>query len=187
MEIEIFDDLELRELQDESERRTHQAIASRLQLDRQLTYSVADTPMPYAEADNFTRAVYATVFDTVRKLAEYDKPVPNRILMLVQIGVENGWWTTDDLYVRYSGTMPDPILCRKPEGAGDYSERMVIIARWGDALLPFPDLVRAAAAKTAATVRQKVRAKIAELEAVLADPEAAAIEHLQAGRTGYYV
>lgn len=187
MEIEIYDDVELRELQDDIERRTHQTLAATLNLDRQLTHSAANAPMPYAEADNLTRAVYATVFDSARKLADYDKPLPNRILMLVQIGVENGWWTTDDLYVRSSSSMPDPILYRKPEGAGEYSDRMVIIARWGDALLPFADLVKTATERTAAVVRQKVRAKISELESVLADPEAAAIEHLRDGRTGYYV
>ena len=63
MEIEIFDDVELRELQDDVERRTHQALAGRLNLDRQLAHSASSAPMPYAEADNFTRAVYVTVFD----------------------------------------------------------------------------------------------------------------------------
>lgn len=186
MEIEIFEDIELRELQDETERRTHQALARSLSLDMQLACSSSGAPMPYSEADNFTRAVYITIFDRKIELARYAHPLPNRILMLIQIGIDNGWWSTGDLFVRWSSTVPDPILYRKPEGSNEYSDSMILIARWGDALVPFSELAKAATERMRALVQSVTREKIAELNARMEDPEAYAIGLLRDGRTGYY-
>ncbi|MBE0645387.1 MAG: hypothetical protein IH600_14990 [Bacteroidetes bacterium] len=167
MEIELFDDVELRELTDNTERLTHHALAESLNLDIQMEHSGNGVPCPYMEADKRTRAIYTTVFDQKTKLADYKQPIPTRVLMLIQIGLENGWWTTDDLWVRWSSTVADPILYRIPDGESSpqYSNRMILIARWADALLSFPELVKLAAEKIRTHSLSELREKAAKLQA----------------------
>lgn len=183
MEIEIYEDVELRELQDDTERRTHQAIASSLNLDTQMAFSSSDAPSPYTEVDSYTRAVYVAVFDQSAQLVAYKQPIPNRILMLIQIGVEHGWWQLEDLHVRWSGAVEDPVLYRKPEDAPSYSDRMILIARWGDALLPFPELAKKAVELARAKSGQQLREKIAILTSRLDNLDAEVAAAFAGGST----
>jgi hypothetical protein len=183
MEIEIYTDEVTPETIAPDEARAHHTLSEGLGLDLQIAASKegAAHPIPVRPLNKEEKAVYEKLFDQKASLERYSEPIPTRVLMVIQIGVENQWWTTDQLYVRWASTTADPVLMMQDSDSWSSSHRM--IARWGDALASYADLRREAARIMAIELRKNAREKLRQLQDILDAPEQAAEEYLLEGRT----
>lgn len=183
MEIEIFDIPEIASLQPEDIVQ-HNVLALSLNLDVQAAFSgEAHTICPFVEWTAEQRAVYMTMFPTRTPLSEFPEFIPPRVLEVVEKGVQLGWWTLEQLRVQSDRVERDPVLVAMIPGTSDYLNRFMLIARWGDALLPWPELREAAAEKLGAKLRAKIDIAITKLNGLRDGTKSLALGALLGGST----
>lgn len=114
----------------------------------------------YPQMTKAEEGVYDTLFPTKTDVAEYEAGIfPVRILQVIAHGREQ----FEKLTVWHRAVPdPDPVL------VGYVGSKMFVLARWGEALLSFTELVAEARKILRPRYERKLRAKIAECESQLA-------------------
>lgn len=129
--------------------------------------------IPYARVTAEESDTYAVLFPTAVYAEDYDAgPIPVRVMQVIaharELGLRCVIWYPSDAVRR-----DDPILVGyqkdSPHGAR-YLDRpkALLLARWGTALRPFPDLKREAAAIARESLLAKLSKTKREMEADLA-------------------
>lgn len=186
MEIEIYSDETNIETITPEDVAAHQHLAQTLKLDKQCALSEGGkAPNPVPALDKEQKAMYWTLFDQSCELENYTDTLPTRILMTIQVGVENGWWELGQLHIRWSSQVHDPLLVMRDNS--DWNSPYRLIARWGDALMSYNELFNTCVQRTAADMRQKAQKKLQECQNILADPEQFVADELRTGGTSFYV
>lgn len=136
--------------------------------------------IPYQQMKPDEVRVYKALYPQEVKLERYDAgPIPVRVLQVIAFARD-----LFDMVVIWAPQQhdPDPVLVgftNRP----DVWHRGVphLLARWGDALDPYPELRERAEGVMAATFEDKAREKRREADIVLADPKAEASRWLRTG------
>lgn len=138
--------------------------------------------MPYQAMTAEELAVYDLLFPTHDNLGEYSAgPIPMRVLQVAALATEREWFARMEVWHKRTGSAKDdPVLIgvtvqRVPFGAGSAGhwtrESRYLLARWGDALKPYRELLVDAAAIARSRIKSaivKVRTEI-EAAAAIAD------------------
>lgn len=189
----VVETYEIEEIKGEAETMAidHEAIeiVERLGLEGQKTLSnkVTVTRMPYPEMTDDQEFVFSILFPEKQKIEEYDSGIiPIRVLQVIAFCKDNHFF--DSLRIWHSAKRKDkdPVLVGYiKDKETSWREKSYVLARWGDALLPFEELM--AQAKVIAYGKLKmsvaqVKSKVNSLEAQVnsfKDPQEAPMELLR--------
>ncbi len=189
----LVETYELEEVKGEAEQMVadHEAIEliEKLGLEGQKSLSNKDTTtrMPYPEMTGDQEFVYSTLFPTKTDVENYSAGIiPIRVLQVVAFLKQNNFFKKIRIWHSTGRKDKDPVLVGygiDPDAS--WRDKLFLLARWGDALLPFEELMRQAKIIAFADLKTKTSKAIAEcstfnaqLEA-LKDPQSATVELLQ--------
>lgn len=166
MQVEIYDERELNITGCEPEPEAL-AIIEELGLKRQLTES--GERMPYPKPTQEQIFVMKILFGQCTEIKNYDAGViPYRILKEIKSYI--GENPNHGLYIYHAPiAIDDPILISIPDKnyswyAREQPEQWRLIARWGDALLPWDELYNKAVARYKGMMAEKIEELKIELE-----------------------
>lgn len=150
-------------------------IATDLGLEGQLKLATKDTATdqqvrcPFRLMTREEQTVYAELCPTHQDVKEYgDSPIPFRVLEVLKQAKELGFF--NHFQVWGENCKPkDPVLIgvKKPP-AGEWGDKLYLIARWGKELDEWPALLRKAAERWLVKKRQALKKIREESDAVLA-------------------
>lgn len=138
MATQIFIEPELENLHENAEEWS--ALCQELGLDNQLKKSGVKERVgnPYQKIDPRSERVFTMLCPVKREFREYDAgTLPLEVLQEIQRCQQNEWFPKIEVW--YDDKSPDPFLVGYD--SRDWSANKFLIARWGDELLPFEQLV----------------------------------------------
>lgn len=130
------------------------------------TEAGAVSVMPYQAMTNEEVAVYRELFPTHDAIVGYSAgPIPLRALQVAALATEMGWFTSIEVWHKRAGSAKeDPIMVGIVGGAHAWTvKNRFLLARWGDALRPYGDLV----AEAAKICRAKLQSAVVRCQARL--------------------
>jgi|ERR1700748_21732 len=145
MATEIYLQPELEELVIDTDRHTEwlEKVAN-LGLEGQIkltTNSDKNAPSPYTFMNEQMKLVFQTLCPTKAEVNKYDKSaIPLDVLSHIALCKQEGYF--HKLEIWYDNKSPDPILVGHL--TDKYNSAMHLIARWGDEILPYEQLVEKA-------------------------------------------
>lgn len=133
--------------------------------------------MPYQAMTEEEVAVYSALFPSMTPIGDYAAgPIPTRALQVAALAIEQRWFKRLEVWHKRTGAAKeDPLLVGvKVDPAHEFIVReRFLLARWGDALRPYAELVKEAAA----SARERLRCAVAKARAEI-DAGAAMLDHL---------
>jgi hypothetical protein len=168
MATQIFIEPELESLHENAEEWS--AICQELGLDKQLQKSgkVEKVGNPYQKVDPRSQRVFEMLYPVKREFREYDAgTLPLEVLQEIQRCQQNEWFPKIEVW--YDDKSPDPFLIGYD--SKEWSANKFIIARWGDELLPFEQLVTKAIARFKASYSRALDRLMADCQVRKADVE----------------
>jgi len=164
MQVETFEQTEISAETGEAGDSAKQiALIIQLGLIGQTKLTKDDSICPYRRMTISEQKIYETIFTSKTKVEEYESgPIPLRVLQIIadakkypQIGILHIWHEAD-------AAIKDPIL------VGHDQYKYWILARWGDALAPFEELI----IRAGKIIERNYRKSIAEMEARIIEAKA---------------
>ncbi len=128
--------------------------------------------LPYQEMTAEEVAVYEALFPQKDDLSDYAAgPLPLRVLQVAAFAKDRGWFNRLQVWHKRAGSAKeDPVLVGvigHPQHP-TLDRQKFLLARWGDALKPYRDLLAEAAASARASLRGAIAKTHADLNGVLA-------------------
>jgi hypothetical protein len=148
MKSEIFLQPELEELVIDADKKSEwEEKVKTLGLDGQLKLtknSPKDSASPYTFMNEQMKLVFGTLCPTKATVEAYDKSaIPLDVLSHIALCKQEGYFAKLEIW--YDNKSPDPVLVGHL--ATSYSSPLHIIARWGDEVVPYEQLVEKAIAR----------------------------------------
>lgn len=138
------------------------------------------TLCPYAEMDATTHRVYQALLPDSMKLGDYDRgPIPLRVLQVAALAERESWFDKLQVWCSPSSADKDPLLVGIRSKPGTYGQetRLFLLARWGEVLQPFEELVELARDRWVAKRKAELEERIADAQTKLASIGALAVKH----------
>jgi len=167
MAVEVYLEEELRELAENPEVNAEwKALVESLQLSGQLQLISGGekSAIPFPQMNDGMKRVYNTLCPKETALPSYSSgTIPLRVLSAAALCKEQNYFA-GGLWVWSDEAAPDPILVGKISTS--YSSPIHLIARWGDELRSYPELVKLA-------IERKIKLSRAKLEEEIEDNKSA--------------
>lgn len=120
------------------------------------------TICPYREMTAEEQRVYGYLFAKEMPIEKYDRgPIPLRVLQVAALAQREGWFDRLEVWCPESAQDKDPLLVGV---SGPHGGTKHILARWGDALAPFDELVALARKRWVEEARANLTEKLATVE-----------------------
>lgn len=136
----------------------------------------ATTVMPYQPMTAEEFAVYRLLFPARDDVAAYSAgPIPLRVLQVIAFAKSEGWFKTLEVWHKTTGSAKDdPVLVGVAEhDPRTWEDKRFLLARWGDALAPFSQLLAQAGAAAKAQIKAALSRVRSDVESAMA-----AVEHV---------
>jgi hypothetical protein len=125
-----------------------------------------ETRIPYPKMTAQERAVYRAIFPTTTPVCKYNAGIlPVRVMQVFEHA--RGLFRLVEVW-HAPVTHPDPIMIGCQEAHSHSSENIFLLARWGNALKPFAELIEEARAAIKLQFSEEIAAKIARAQENLA-------------------
>jgi hypothetical protein len=144
------------------------------------------SPIPFPLMNVQMMNVYHTLCPSMDKVNEYNKTtIPLRVLSMISLAKEEGYF--DQIEIWSDNKAPDPIVVgTKKDAKETWRTLTYIVARWGDELRSFPELLQIAKKRYLEQMRAEGTRKYAELKAKLDNLDNLVEDHFENG-TGLYL
>jgi hypothetical protein len=122
------------------------------------------SPIPFPVMTAQMQAVYSTLCPHQTKASEYSTTaIPVRVLSMIALAVSECYF--DEIYIWADDKNPDPIVVgMKKDAVQSWRETRYILARWGDELRSFPELLKIAIERKSNELRAHGNSKLNELK-----------------------
>ena len=149
-------------------------LLEKLQLKEQQKMFAEDVGIPYQRLTTVGRNIWGAFCPYKAKLADFKGYIPTRVLEIIETNqIKFGRievWSEEE-------TNPDPVLVGIVGQDYTTTQAYYLIARWGESLLSYAEVVKIARDKWTNRRRNKLMAKIKEAEKDVATLERDADEH----------
>lgn len=100
------------------------------------------SPIPFENMNEVSKRVYQTLCPAVVEYKKYGKTaIPLEVLGLIKLSEDEKYF--DHISIWYDDKSPDPLAVGVVK-INDWSQEYFLIARWGDVLRPFDELMKMA-------------------------------------------
>lgn len=145
------------------------------------------TRMPYPQMTDDQDFVYSTLFPEKSKVERYSSGIiPIRILQVISFLKENNFFEKIEIWHSSTRKDKDPVLVGYAKNLETtWRDDTFLIARWGDALLPFEELMKQAKSIAFNNLKHKANEAYLKCKTVMAtiecvkDPQEASIDLLR--------
>ena len=120
------------------------------------------SPIPFPFMNEGMKRVYNTLCPDTETAEKYNKTtIPVRVLSVIALCKQEGYF--DELQIWSDNATPDPIVVGiKKDPDSDWRKYLYLIARWGDELRSYPELVQIAKARFKEQQTARLNTKILE-------------------------
>lgn len=182
MATQIFIEPELETLHENAEE--WQSLCTELGLEKQLSKSgtVEKVGNPYMKIDPRSERVYNMLCPAKAEYDKYDaSTLPIDVLQEIKRCKENNWFKSIEVW--YDDKSPDPFLVgyEWADNENKWDARKFLIARWGDELLPFEQLMTKAIHRFKDGYNRALNKLIADCECRKKDIEAEIADFINRG------
>lgn len=180
MATQIFIEPELELLHESSDE--WQSICTELGLQKQLSKSgkIEKVGNPYMKIDPRSERVYKMLCPAIVDYKKYEASTfPLEVLQEASRCEKNGWFKKMEVW--YDDKSPDPFLVGLEYETNEWQAQKFLIARWGDELLPFEQLVSKAISRFTAGYKRALDRLIMDCELRLKDVESDLLSFIDLG------
>lgn len=139
------------------------------------------SPVPFNYMNAQMNMVYRALCPKQDKIEDYNKtPIPLQVLSLIALCKQEGYF--DDIYIWSDTKTPDPIAVGCRQGGNNIINKY-IIARWGDELRSYPELVTIAKERIRENFMTQLDTAKAQIAEALLNPDS----HIEKALNGGWV
>ena len=115
------------------------------------------SPIPFPVMNSSMQHVYESLCPSKQEVKEYNRTtIPSRVLEMIGLCVKENYF--EKLAIWFNEVSADPIL------VGKHDKKEYLVARWGDELRSFPELLQMARANKIDKGRRELMAELSSLE-----------------------